>query len=310
MSAIDIGSLRQRQSLPLEAKINLTRVRLRQWQEHYGGDVYLAFSGGKDSTVLLDIIRSSAGLDDIPAVFVDTGLEYPEVREFAIARADEIIRPELSFLEVIRRYGYPVISKEQAQFIYEARHTKSDKLRNLRINGKGDGTCYGRISPRWQFLVDAPFEISAQCCHYLKRKPAHIYQRKTGRKGITAVMACESQRREKNYMQHGCNAYDLREPRSTPLAFWTEQDILHYIVERGVEIASVYGEIASDDLFGDHLTTTGCARTGCMFCMFGVHLEKPNRFQLMRKTHPKQYRYCMDVLGIGEVLDYIGVPKE
>jgi len=52
----------------------------------------------------------------------------------------------------------------------------------------------------------------------------------------------------------------------------------------------------------------GYTRTGCMFCMFGVHLEKgDNRFQMMAKTHPKIHDYCINKLGCGEVLDYIGV---
>lgn len=42
--------------------------------------------------------------------------------------------------------------------------------------------------------------------------------------------------------------------------------------------------------------------------MFGCHLEKsPNRFERMKKTHPKQYDYCINKLKLGEVLDYIGV---
>ena len=45
-----------------------------------------------------------------------------------------------------------------------------------------------------------------------------------------------------------------------------------------------------------------------MFCMFGAHLEKePNRFQRLKETHPKQYDYCINKLGLGEVLDYINV---
>ena len=57
------------------------------------------------------------------------------------------------------------------------------------------------------------------------------------------------------------------------------------------------------------LTTTGAKRTGCMFCMFGVHLEKePNRFQRMALTHPKQYDFCIHKLGCGKVLDFLGVP--
>ena len=52
----------------------------------------------------------------------------------------------------------------------------------------------------------------------------------------------------------------------------------------------------------------GADRTGCMFCMFGVHLEKgKNRFQRMKTTHPKLWKYCIDGLGCGKVLDYVGV---
>ena len=51
-----------------------------------------------------------------------------------------------------------------------------------------------------------------------------------------------------------------------------------------------------------------------MLCMYGVHLEKePNRFQKMYYTHPKQWDYCINKLGLKEVLDYIHVsymPKE
>lgn len=92
-----------------------------------------------------------------------------------------------------------------------------------------------------------------------------------------------------------------------PLGFWTEQDILQYIYEKKIPIAKVYGKIikTSDGKY----QLTGVTRTGCMFCMFGVHLEKePNRFQMMVKTHPKQYDYCINKLGLGEVLDYIDVP--
>ena len=77
--------------------------------------------------------------------------------------------------------------------------------------------------------------------------------------------------------------------------------------------ASVYGDIVETD---SGLKTTGCTRTGCMFCMFGCTQDKaPNRFQRMKETHPRQYDYCMRPLdqkglGLKEVLEYIGVPYE
>lgn len=75
-----------------------------------------------------------------------------------------------------------------------------------------------------------------------------------------------------------------------------------------LEYAKVYGDIVETE---GGLCTTGVNRTGCMFCMFGVQLEdEPNRFQKMKVTHPKQYDYCINQLGLGKVLDYMGIDYE
>lgn len=323
--------LRQKQSLPLEGKIILTQQRIREWYDHWNGDVYISFSGGKDSTVLLDLVK---GLyPDVPAVFVDTGLEYPEVRRFATERADVVLRPEMRFDQVIKKYGYPVISKEVAQVLSDARIslqrglTDSSQLRKLR-GEKLDNN--GNKSPfnveRYAYLLDAPFGISHKCCHVMKKAPCKAYEKETGRKPFIGTMAAESMLRTNRYLQHGCNAFDGKRPTSQPLSIWLEQDVLQYIKRKGLEIASVYGDIVERDqlpgqtrLFEDQwdeLTTTGVNRTGCMFCMFGAQCEKsPNRFQRMKETHPRQYAYCMKPveeggLGLQEVLEYIGVPYE
>lgn len=105
------------------------------------------------------------------------------------------------------------------------------------------------------------------------------------------------------------------------MAFWTQQDVLQYIRQFNVPYCSVYGDIIIDDQSGN-LKTTGCTRTGCIFCMFGAHLEnEPNRFQRLKETHPRQYEYCInggemvdgkwqpsdEGLGLGKVLDFINV---
>ena len=73
-----LDELRMKQALPLPIKIRMTQERIMTWYHLHGGSVYLSFSGGKDSTVLKSIV-DDMGLN-IPSVFVDTGLEYPEVR--------------------------------------------------------------------------------------------------------------------------------------------------------------------------------------------------------------------------------------
>lgn len=115
-----IGDLRQMQALPLSAKIRMTERRILDWVDAYGENgVYVSFSGGKDSTVLLDIVRNRLGLTEVPAVFVDVPTQYPELKEFAQSFDNVIIlKPKMSFMQVCEKYGFPLISKEIAECIY------------------------------------------------------------------------------------------------------------------------------------------------------------------------------------------------
>lgn len=307
---IDAYTLKLRQAMPLKDKIRFTKRRIHEWVEHFGvNGCYVSFSGGKDSTVLLHIVRNL--YPEIEAVFVDTGLEYPEIRKFVKSFDNvTILRPEMRFDKVIETYGYPIISKEVSEVIYNARkyliNKSKYKYHYEKLNGLGRylGNRAKFSCVKWKFLLDAPFKISNKCCNVMKKKPAHKYTKETGRVPILGTMTEESQLRKSQYLKQGCNGFKNKIPTSTPIAFWTEQDILEYIDAYKIPIASVYGDVIKTDKFH----TTKCQRTGCMFCGFGCHLEKyPNRFQRLAETHPKQYNYIINTLGMGEVLDYIGV---
>ena len=308
-----VGDLYQMQSLPLETKIRMTQNRIRWWLNEY--DAYVSFSGGKDSTVLLHIARQI--YPDIPAVFIDTGLEYPELRQFVKTVPNVTwLKPEMNFRKVIETYGYPIISKEVAEKIYSSRrnpdgYTKKRFDENSEYNKKYKN----RYSmTKWKPLRDTDIPISHMCCNVMKKKPAKSFEKKTGLKPIVATMVCESQNRKTAWLKNGCNAFDSKRPISQPMSFWTEQDVLEYLKKYDVPYASVYGEIVQDK--DGKLHTTGCDRTGCVFCGFGCHLEKePNRFQRLKVTHPKLWNYCMRSwseggLGMREVLEYINVKVE
>lgn len=320
------GDLAQMQSLQLGAKIQMSKRRICEWYDHWNGDVYVSFSGGKDSTVVLNLVRSI--FPEVPAVFVDTGLEYPEVREF-VKRQDNVIwlKPEMNFKEVVKTYGYPVATKEIAKKIKYAREGVAWAQKFI------DGTALDKegrksrycVSKRWLPLMNAPFEVSSYCCDIMKKHPTHKFERENGLKPILGLLATESKLREQAWMRAGCNAFDTKKPRSTPIAFWTEQDVLQDLHENHIPIAKCYGDIVLDDTQlridlstgkikeCETLKTTGADRTGCMFCMFGAHLEKsPNRFERMKIEHPKQYEWMLKSLedgglGLKEVLDYIHV---
>ena len=85
------------QSWPLERKIMVTQARIIEWYKRFDGNVFVSFSGGKDSTVLLDLVRRVCA--DIPAVFVDTGLEYPENRELKGFQILNGCGPNIRFLK-------------------------------------------------------------------------------------------------------------------------------------------------------------------------------------------------------------------
>lgn len=318
MAQHTINDLRIMQGLPLSVKVRMTQTRIRQWVEEYGeGGVYISFSGGKDSTVLLHLVRDL--YPSIPAVFVNTGLEYPEIQAFVKTFDNvEILTPKMRFTEVITKYGYPFIGKEVAERVCNARkciEKNGESYVEHYFQVMGDypnvriAQLYGpdRYSTRYTFtkykpLVDADFLISNKCCNIMKKSPIKTTQK--GKAAITAQMAEESQLRTRKWLQNGCNGFSLKSPISNPMAFWTEQDVLRYIKEENLPIASVYGEVVATDESGFEYEqtlfdqcrykTTGCTRTGCIFCGFGAHLEKgEGRFQRLKKTHPKQYDYCM-----------------
>lgn len=321
--------LKQLQALPLDLKIARTKQRIREWVRHYGvNGVYISFSGGKDSTVLLHIARKM--YPEIEAVFVNTGLEYPEIQKFAMSFPNvKVVHPKKTFKQVMAEYGYPLISK-----------TVSHSVGVLRRNPDGR-VAHNLFAPekrgpfamfKWKPLADVDFCLSEKCCDFTKKEPAHRYSRQSGKMAITAQMACESAMRETQWLKSGCNAFDNETPVSNPMSFWTEQDVLLYIKSRDIEICSVYGNVVYDcdepeqERFSDvttlKLKTTGCSRTGCIFCAFGAHLEKgETRFQRLARTHPKQYAFCIgggaydpsdglwkpnkDGLGLGHVFDEI-----
>lgn len=390
MAVHTMQELKQFQAMPLEVKVMMSKVRIRDWVNYYGRDgVYVSFSGGKDSTVLLHMVREE--YPDIPAIFVDTGLEYPEIREF-VKTFDNVtwLKPKMNFRQVIEKYGYPFFSKETSEAVWysrkyireivqtdrqtdrqiigsafiadlmgierrgEAKYSKNYldlkkgiipkydgkhgmPIRILQLMGKFPHTEKGKMTDeyskrydksKYQFMLDAPFEISNRCCAVMKKEPANRYAKETGKHPMTAQMAAESALRTSKWIKYGCNAFEAKKPMSNPMSFWTEQDVLRYIKENNIPICSVYGDIIPDsgeEMEGQMdisdlglakdvrpLKTTGCNRTGCMFCGFGCHLEKEGegRFERMKITHPKVYDYLMRSkekggLNYKEVIDWI-----
>jgi 3'-phosphoadenosine 5'-phosphosulfate sulfotransferase (PAPS reductase)/FAD synthetase len=287
--------LKYRQSWTLEQKIDHSVGVVSYFADKMEGNVYCSFSGGKDSTVMLDIIRRFID-KNILAVFCNTGNEYPEIVKFVRSTENvTVIRSEIMIPQIIEKYGFPLISKEQSQYIRQARHTHSEKLLNIRLHGGEKGI--GKISEKWKFLIGAKFDVSEKCCDLMKKKPFKKFHRQTGLFPIIGTMAGESRLRLQRWLKSGCNSFESNMIASYPLSIWSETDIWEYIRKFKIPYCPVYD--------------MGQKRTGCMFCGFGCQMKNDNRFYFLKENKPKIYNHFMQMKNNGvsyrEALRFCGI---
>lgn len=304
MAKVEKEELCRLQALPLDEKIAIAQQAIRVFVDHFGVDgVYIAFSGGKDSTVLIHLCRQL--YPNLVGLYSDTGLEFPEIRDFVQTFNNiTIVTPKMHHREMLKKCGYPVVSKEQAEWIYRIRSgTSSGAIQKAFYGMNLDGTpTRFKLSEQWKYLLNAPFNIGSGCCKEMKLKPIAEYVKKTGRVPIIGTTASESALRAQKFLQYGFYNLEGKKAQCTPMSIWTDGDVWEYIHRFNLPYCKIYD--------------MGYDRTGCVFCMFGAHLDKePNRFQKLQRTHPDLWRYCMKPydeggLGLREVLEFMGIPYE
>lgn len=281
--------LHERQKWSLNQKIDHTLGAIEQFYNYTDGSCVIMFSGGIDSTVLLHLARMR--YPDIKAVFVNTTNEFSEILKFVRSTPNvETLLPKMTFLETVREYGFPLVSKKVAKAIKYIKYPspKNDKVRNLvltGINSKGQQCPSYKLAKKWYFLKDAEFELTHKCCEILKHKPFHEYQKTNKVFPITGIMAENSQQRKGNYLQYGCNIMNGKKSVSRPLEIWLDKDIWEYVKLYNVPYCDVYDK--------------GENNTGCAYCGFGCHLEKESRFERLKEREPKRYKQMMELQNNG-----------
>ena len=293
-------------------KVGLTIAKLMEFYVRTEGNCYLSCSGGADSMVLYDICKKVEQMNGwkFKVVFSDTGLEEPTVRATALSIPEvTVVRPEMSFLEVLTKKGYPLVSKEVSECVVQARRCldnpnreryiyRLEKILGTAKQKDGSKSLYNK--EKYKPLINAPFRISNECCSIMKKKPLA----KVKEKPIIATMTEESENRKTAWLKTGCNSFEGK-VASRPMSFWTKQDVLNYIKYYDLKMADCYGEVIPVDKennptfeeIKDHYMFSGVQRTGCIFCMFGSHLDTQkggiSRFELLRRTQPQLFDYCM-----------------
>lgn len=259
-----------------------------QFYQRLNGKCYVAFSGGKDSTIVLWLARKI--YPNIRGGFCNTGNEYPDIVKF-VRTFDNIdwIHPKMKPEEVLAMYGFPLVSKDASHQIDLTRNRPNSK-RAKQILGiiPNDSKYIQKISNKYKYLLYEPYEITDKCCNKLKKQPAHEYEKLNGVSPILGTMADESVMRTKNYIiQGGCNVFRDNGGRneSMPLSIWLEKDVWDCIEKYNIAIADIYKK--------------GAKRTGCMFCGYGCQYKNDNRLKLIYDLYPKWYEHFMNYTNNG-----------
>lgn len=323
-----ITRFRELQELPYRLKVPYAIGKAQEFYDAVEGKVFCSV-GGLDSIVLLLFLREYIS-PDIPGVSLSS-LEDKTIQAVHKQLSNMVyLKPYKSKVQVIKEHGYPVISKEKAGKIQLLQNPTPKNATVRHAIMTGETGAYGgwrkgtrmRLPQKWLNLFAgsenekygtdykiAPFKVSPDCCYYMKEKPADDWAKQNGLVPYMGLMASEGGQREKALIKNGCNYYGKTVTRSCPFAIFQRQDLLQLALDLEALVPKIYGEIVREP--DGTLRTTKAQRTGCTMCGFGIHIEKrPHRFDRLRETNYKEWKFWMYEMGWGKVLDYIGVEWE
>ena len=302
----------------LDKKISDAMHRIEDMYYSTEGKCYVSFSGGKDSTVILAIIRMCEEIYTIPkggikAVFCDTGIELGATRDFVRWCKNsgwysniEIIRPSKTFSYVLDNYGKPVKSKLKSEFI--DRYQKKDNLNAFHYlvmaENPNNGKKYAksRIADKDLHILSKRFDIkvSSKCCDFLKKKPFADWQKENDIKGyITGIRSGEGGVRELNAIKRVENGGKLCTMTKgnyivkMPIIDWTENDIEEFIKTYDMPLSKAYTEY-------------DMKRTGCMGCPYSRTIAKD--LEVLWNYEPQRYKASMFFLKDVYIAQNIKLP--
>ncbi|MCK9431113.1 MAG: phosphoadenosine phosphosulfate reductase family protein [Candidatus Omnitrophica bacterium] len=272
---ISYNEIQQRLNWTLLQKIDHSLGTIESFLNQFPNSV-ISFSGGIDSVVMLFLVRM---IDkNRKGVFVNTTNEFSEIINFVKCVENiEIIQPEINFIQVVEKYGFPLISKQQARIINTLKYP-TEKNEKTRIHFLRTDT-YFKLSKKYEHLIYAPFDISDKCCYYLKKKPFNQLNKQGALVGIKAT---DSQLRTISYQKFGC--INVGKKQALPLSIWTKDDIWNFIKQNSIPYCNIYDK--------------GEKSTGCAYCGFGCSFDT-TRFARLKEREPKRYKIMMSIKNNG-----------
>lgn len=290
--------LNLRMNYPLEHKIELAKRRIQTAVDSYGvNNCYVAFSGGKDSTVLSHITLSMGY--KFEHVLSNTRLEYPECIRFSKEWCEKyglkltIITPKLYPVDIWKTYGYPMFSKGVSETLerlyrgYKCNQKQIHRVGHILRKLGYEGDLNNEVAIR-DFLRSNEIKLSARCCEFLKKKPMQEWGKSSCKKvAILGTRASESRIRRTVWIRKGCIYETKGKVVVTPLTFFTDDDIWNYIKMYNIKVADIYYK--------------GIKRNGCYCCGFGCHLRDENNFVQLKRLYPHLWKIVMEQWGFAEI---------
>lgn len=269
--------------LLLQDRIN----KIQQVINKYGEENFcIAFSGGKDSTILSFLIDLALPNNKIPRVYANTGIELNMIRDFVLEMQKkddriQIIKPTVPIKPMLEAEGYPFKSKGHSEQL--ERYQRSGMLLGVKqyLGEREDKAPWSsqKSCPkilRYQFTEDFKMKISDKCCLRLKEEPLAKWQKENNRPyGIVGIMRDEGGRRSTAV----CLAFKSGKLKNfQPLVPVTKEWVEWFIKQYDIKVCDIYKE------------PYNFPRTGCKGCPFAIYLQK--ELDTLEKYFPAERKQC------------------
>ena len=293
---------------------------LKECEKDNLDEVTVSFSGGKDSTVLLDLVLKTHKEMNCRIYIVPvyaTEITFPSTitfirntiqkyrQEYPLLKSEHIVMPKKTWNEILSQNGYPIFSKQISTIINRVKNSKTKN--NLAqwffgVNKETNSTSRFKLGRNRLFLLDDqmlsdwPKLDDKKMQNYFKKyNDSYFFSEKCCdyikgnlkhdmRPSFIGTMAQESQLRKKSWMRDGCNIYSRYKKKSRPLSIWTDKDVWQYISEYDIDVNPAYNFDHKLPLEKQKLRFN---RLGCTSCPYGSWMEQKRIDILAKKIQDK-----------------------
>lgn len=286
----------------LDFLIEEALFRIKRDYERSEGQIFLSFSGGKDSTVLAELIKMAQLPTQIPFVFANTRIEFDVTLEFVKNYNYEnliIVMPEKPFGQILKEYGKPALSKNKSEWLNTYQKNIDNPLSTARarqlISGQAEknGELMGMktknalAKKHFNFLhPEQEYKIANKCCTYMKKKPFETFAKENKMNGtFTGVRTAEGGIRALVYKS--CVTVKQKRGKdyymSMPIIDWEDHHVDEFVKRYNVQLSKAY-------------TVYGCERTGCVGCPLAKTENIQKELEMVYEYEPNRYKAAISWL--------------